>query len=111
MAAASGTFSGRWVTPSGFSGVSGQGGSTSRLATPFWSYVLALRLPHYFRLGLVGFLGTVAWLAVPAILIAAGGRQPLLGVLGALVLAMIVPFLPFLQVHYAVEERVSALFS
>ncbi len=76
-----------------------------------WSYVLALRLPHYFRLGLVGFLGTVAWLAVPAILIAAGGRQPLLGVLGALVLAMIVPFLPFLQVHYAVEERVSALFS
>jgi len=35
----------------------------------------------------------------------------LLGILGALVLAMIVPSLPFLQVHYAVEGRVSALFS
>jgi hypothetical protein len=76
-----------------------------------WSYVAALRLPHYFRLGLVGFLGTLAWLAVPAILIASGGRQPLLGISGALVLAIIVPFLPFLQVHYAVEGRLSALFS
>ncbi len=87
------------------------GGLYVEMRDAAWSYVAALRLPHYFRLGLVGFLGTLAWLAVPAILIAAGGRQPLLGVLGALVLAMIVPFLPFLQVHYAVEGRLSALFS
>jgi hypothetical protein len=76
-----------------------------------WAYVVELRLPYYFRLGLVGFLGTLLWLAVPAILIAAGGRQPLLGVLGALVLAMIVPMLPFLQVRYALEGRVAALFA
>jgi hypothetical protein len=31
--------------------------------------------------------------------------------MGAIVLAVIVPFLPFLQVRYAVEGRVSALFS
>ncbi len=68
-------------------------------------------MPYYFRLGLVGFLGTVCWLVVPAILIAATGRYPLLGVLGALILALIVPFLPFLQVRYAVEGRVGALFS
>ena len=39
------------------------------------------------------------------------GAYPLLGLVGALVLAVIVPFLPFLQVRYAVEGRLSALFS
>jgi hypothetical protein len=76
-----------------------------------WAYLAALRLPYYFRLGLVGFLGTLAWLIIPAILISAGGRVPLLGLLGALTLAIVVPFLPFLQVRYAVEGRASALFS
>ena len=37
--------------------------------------------------------------------------MPLLGVLGAVLLAVIVPFLPFLQIRYAVEGRVSAMFS
>ena len=68
-------------------------------------------MPYYFRLGLVGFLGTLAWLIVPAILIGATQRFPVLGVVGALLLAFIVPFLPFLQVRYAVEGQVSALFS
>ena len=71
----------------------------------------ALRLPYYFRLGLVGFLGTLAWLIVPAMLVAAGGRCPLLGIVGALLLAIVVPFLPFLQIRYALEGRPSALFS
>jgi hypothetical protein len=88
-----------------------EGGLYAQSRDAVWSYIAELRLPHYFLLGMVGFLGTIVWLAVPAILIASGGRQPLLGVLGALVLAMIVPFLPFLQVHYAVEGRLSALFS
>ncbi len=57
----------------------------------------------------MGFVGTLAWLAVPAILIGATGRFPLLGVLGALSLAIIVPFLPFLQVRYAVEGSIGAL--
>ncbi len=76
-----------------------------------WAFLAALRLPHYFRLGLIGFLGTLAWLIVPAVLISAGGRVPLLGFLGALILASVVPFLPFLQVRYAVEGRAAALFS
>jgi hypothetical protein len=76
-----------------------------------WAFVAGLRMPYYFRLGLVGFLGTLAWLIVPAILIGATQKFPLLGLLGALLLAFIVPFLPFLQVRYAVEGQVSALFS
>ena len=53
-----------------------EGGLYTQTRDAVWSYVAELRLPHYFRLGLVGFLGTLAWLAVPGLLIAAGGRQP-----------------------------------
>jgi hypothetical protein len=88
-----------------------EGGLYAELRDQLWSFVASLRIPYYFRLGLIGFLGTLAWLSVPGALIAAGGRLPPVGILGALVLALIVPFLPFLQVRYAVEGHVSALFS
>jgi hypothetical protein len=88
-----------------------RGGLYREARDGLWDFVVNLRLPYYFRLGLVGFLGTLAWLAIPSLLIAATGRVPLLAVLGVLLLAVIVPFLPFLQVRYAVEGRVSALFS
>jgi hypothetical protein len=88
-----------------------EGGLYAEARDGFWAFLAALRLPYYFRLGLVGFLGTLAWLIVPAILISAGGRVPPLGLLGALILAIVVPFLPFLQVRYAVEGRAAALFS
>jgi hypothetical protein len=77
----------------------------------FWEFVAALRLPYYFRLGLVAFVGTLAWIVVPASLIAASGRYPVLGFVGAFILAFVAPSLPFLQVRYAVEGQVSALFS
>ncbi|MDB5352668.1 MAG: hypothetical protein JWN86_3915 [Planctomycetota bacterium] len=88
-----------------------RGGLYAEARDGLWTFAASLHLPHYFRVGLVGFLGTIAWIIPPAILIAAGGKAPVLGVLGVIVLAVIVPFLPFLQVHYAVEGRVSAMFS
>jgi hypothetical protein len=88
-----------------------RGGLYAESRDGLWAFLASLHLPYYFRLGLGGFLGTLAWLIVPAILIAAGGRVPPLGFLGALLLALVVPFLPFLQVRYAVEGRAAALFS
>jgi hypothetical protein len=76
-----------------------------------WSFGAGLRLPHYGRLGVLGFFGTLAWLIVPATLIAAAGKVPLLGVLGALLLALVAPALPFLQVGFAVEGRFGALYA
>ena len=87
------------------------GGLYAEARDGFWDFVAALRLPYYFRLGLVGFLGTLVWLVVPASLIAASGRYPVLGFLGAFLLAFVAPSLPFLQVRYAVEGQVGALFS
>lgn len=88
-----------------------EGGLYADSRDAFWTALAALRLPYYFRLGLVGFLGTLAWLIVPALLVSSGGRWPPAGFLGALLLAIIVPFLPFLQIRYALEGRGSALFS
>jgi hypothetical protein len=89
----------------------GQGGVYTEARDGLWKYVVALRLPYYFRLGLIGFVGTLAWLLIPASLIMAGGRFPLLGVIGVLSLAIVAPWLPYLQVTFAVEGRPSALFS
>lgn len=87
-----------------------RGGLYARSRDGFWAFLAGLRLVPMFRLGLVGFLGTLVWLAPAAILISLGGRFVLAGLLGAVLLAVVVPFLPFLQVHYAVDGRFRALF-
>jgi hypothetical protein len=88
-----------------------QGGLYTEARDRLWAFVVSLRIPYYFRLGLVGFLGTIAWLAIPSLLIAATGVAPLLAPVGMILLAVVVPFLPFLQVRYAVEGNARALFS
>jgi hypothetical protein len=87
------------------------GGLYAEVRDALWALVASLRIPYYFRIGLVGFVGTLAWLVVPAILIGATAKFPVAGLVGAILLAVIVPFLPFLQVRYAVEGDISALFS
>lgn len=88
-----------------------RGGLYTEARDGLWTFTVSLHLPRYFRLGLLGFLGTVVWILPPAFLIAAGAKTPVLGVIGMILLAIIVPFLPFLQVHYAVQGRISAMFS
>jgi hypothetical protein len=88
----------------------GRPGFYAQARDGLWNGLASLRLPHYFKIGFVGYLGALAWLLVPGILISMGGTVPVVGTLGALLLAAIVPFLPFLQVGYAVENRVGALF-
>jgi hypothetical protein len=87
-----------------------RGGLYTQTRDAFWNTLTSLRLPRFFRIGLVGYLGALAWLIVPGLLITMGGRYPLASIVGAALLALIVPFLPFLQVGYAVENRVRALF-
>lgn len=81
-----------------------------------WDFVASLRLPHYFWLGLRGFAGGVAWLFLPLLLFAAATLLPegpgpvLLSLLGGLLLAIVLLYVPFLQTHFAVEQRFVALF-
>ena len=75
-----------------------------------WDFVVGLRLPYFFRLGLIGGLGSFAWLVVPATLLALGRVAPISSPIGALVLGVVAPSLPMLQARYAAEGRVRALF-
>src|SRR3712207_4855045 len=60
-----------------------RGGLYAASRDAVWDFVAALRLPSSFRLGLLGFVGTMAWLVVPVSLLALGRKAPLLGILGA----------------------------
>jgi hypothetical protein len=80
-----------------------------------FDFVVSLRLPHYFWLGLRGFAGAIAWLIVPSVMMMAGtsGGGPgtvLIGYLGTLGLAIVLLYLPFLQTHFAAENRLAAMF-
>jgi len=75
-----------------------------------WDFVVGLRLPYYFWLGLRGFVGGLAWIAGPVTLLAVGRAFPPAGFLGALLLAWVVLYVPFLQARFAAENRFRALF-
>lgn len=80
-----------------------------------WNYVVGLGLPHYWWLGLRGFLGGLAWLAVPTLMLMAGtsgrgGASILVGYLGAIALGYVLLYLPILQTRFAQENRFRAIF-
>lgn len=92
-----------------------RGGMWSRCRDGVWDFVTSLRLPYYFWLGLRGFLGAMAWLFLPVVLFMAATSLPppagvLLGLLGALLLFLVALYLPFLQAHFAAENRLKAMF-
>jgi len=78
-------------------------------------YVAGLRIGHYFRLGAFGFIGGVMWLAIPVGLLIVGAFLPpaggfLLALPGGGLLFLVALYLPFIQTHYAVENRFGAMF-
>ena len=78
-------------------------------------YLLGLRLPFYFWLGLRGFAGALLWLIVPVGIIFAATRVPLggaiaLSLLGGIFLLFVVMHLPFLQTHLAETDRFRSIF-
>jgi hypothetical protein len=88
-----------------------RGGYYAEARDAVWDFVVALRLPYYFWLGLRGFGGTLAWLVLPVTLIVLGRQAPLLGFVGVLTLGVVVLYLPFLQARFAAENRFGALFA
>jgi hypothetical protein len=88
-----------------------QGGYLGTARDAVWDFVTALRLPYYFWLGLRGFVGGFVWLALPVTLLAAGRQVPPLGFLGGALLVCVLLYLPFLQMHFAAQNRLRALFA
>lgn len=81
---------------------------------PTWRRAVAsvqgLRVPHYLGLGAQGLVAGFAWLALPTALLALGGANPLLALLGALLLVVILPWLLAAQARLASEGRFGAAF-
>lgn len=76
---------------------------------------VAIGLPHYFKLGAMGLLSGLAWLAAPVgVLMLASFLPPaggaLLALLGGAGLVWVTLFLPFLQGRAALENRWAACF-
>ncbi len=87
-----------------------RGGYYVRCRDAVWDFVMGLRLPYYLGLGVRGFIIAMAWLLIPISLLALGhaqfGLAPFLGVIGGFLLAIVLLYLPFLQMRMAVAGRV-----
>ncbi len=86
-----------------------RGGYYAEARDSVWDFTMSLRLPHYFWLGLRGFAAGFAWLAIPVSLLALGHSKlpaaPLIGFVGGVLLAMVLLYLPFLQLRLAATGR------
>jgi hypothetical protein len=91
------------------------GGMLRHARDTVWDFAIGLRLPYYFWLGMRGFVGGAIWLFPPVLLLAAAfyvkpAPAVFLGLLGGGLLAVVILYLPFLQVNFAIENRFSAMF-
>ncbi|HVK12548.1 MAG TPA: hypothetical protein VM597_27615, partial [Gemmataceae bacterium] len=88
-----------------------RGGYYAKCRDGVWDFAVGLRLPYYFWLGLRGFVVAFAWLVVPASLLAVGHADfalaPLVGFGGAVLMGLVLLYLPFLQTRMAAANRLA----
>lgn len=104
-----------WLPPLKLAGDLLRGEAYGKAADGLWEFVVSLRLPYLFQLGLLGFVGTFVWIAIPAALLGvARFDHPVVafvaGLLGTILSSIVLLHLPFLQAHYAAEQSFWALF-
>ncbi len=77
-------------------------------------FVRALRIRHHLWLGVRGFAGAMCWLVVPTALLASSdkteGASIIVTVIGGVLLVIVLSWVPFLQAHFAAENRFAAHF-
>jgi hypothetical protein len=77
-------------------------------------FISQLRPRHYFSLGARGFTGAMIWLVIPTALFAAANRTEggpiVVTIIGGLLLMLTLSWVPFLQAHFAAENRFGAMF-
>jgi hypothetical protein len=104
-----------WFPPAILAAGIRRGGMYAQARDAVWDFVVSLRLPQYFWLGLRGFAGALAWLIVPSLMLIGGtsgegGLSIARGYAGALMMIGVLLLLPFLQAHFACENRFKAMF-
>jgi hypothetical protein len=92
-----------------------RGSYYTRVRDAVWDFTMSLRLPYYFWLGVRGFAAAFAWLVIPVTWIALAHAKapaaPLVGFLGAVLLGLVLIYLPFLQIRMAATNRFAQAFN
>lgn len=104
-----------WPQPLRFRRWLAEPGKFGKLQDMLADYVLGLRLPFYFWLGVRGFIGALAWLLLPVGILMAATRLPvggslLLSLPGGLLLLFVAIHLPFMQARFAESGRFRSIF-
>lgn len=111
-----------WFPPAILWAAFRRGGMYRTARDNVWDYVVGMRIPYFFWLGVRGFAGAIVWLFVPIMFIivttnlnlddqqAANGLSFLAGLVGTALLAIVLLYLPFMQAHFAAENRFVAMF-
>ena len=91
------------------------GKTYSFLRDGLWDFIAGLKLPYYFKLGFLGFAGTIAWLFVPtALLIGATELKPPAAVISSILgFATAIPVfaaLPAIQAHFSKKRTLRSFF-
>ena len=73
-------------------------------------FVTAFGAPKIFSMGFRGYLGAALLLLLPTTLIAVSGGKGLLVLVGMGMLVVVLVYLPFLQIHFAVHDSFNRIF-
>ena len=92
-----------------------QGGYWQAAGIVVSDWIAALRLRHHFWLGLRGFLLAFVWLFIPTACFSvlrdtSKPGQVVVTLVGGVALAVVLSWVPFLQAHFAAENRWRAMF-
>jgi hypothetical protein len=85
-------------------------GSWTRQQQFVEDFVYSLQLPQLLWLGILATLGTVIWLLIPVTILLIGREHPVLIVVGGLLLAPVICWLPYLQLQFAMTKDWRELF-
>jgi len=94
----------------------GHPGLFGEFVSKFLHGLQLLKLSYFFRVGLLGLIGSLAWLFIPTSLLIAATSIPQpgialsAGVLGWMIAVPVFAALPILQTHFAVGGRLSNFF-
>ncbi|MCM2374735.1 DUF4013 domain-containing protein [Aporhodopirellula aestuarii] len=104
-----------WPEPIRFLRESWRPSTWSDISDRLWRFLVSLKLPMLFWLGVRGAVGTLIWL-FPAMVImnvtreGAAAAAGLLGAIAFLALGYVMLTLPMLQAHFAAENQFRAMF-
>jgi len=104
----------KWFPPLKILAEFRQGKLYSTARERLWSFISQLQIPTFFWLGLRGYVLTLMWIGIPALVMSstvtgAGAPPPLL-FFGGLLMAWVVMYVPLLQAHFAAENDWRAMF-